>query len=205
MMKRFIPVAVLLSVLSVPAMAADTPAATTAAAAANADHFPPAVVAVVDVERILKESTAGKSVRDQLASKRNTYQQEVTADEQKLRQAEQALRQQQATLTPEQFAAKRTEFENQARAAQQRVQGHARALDTALAEALTTIKNNVGQIVADIAASKGATVVLDKGQVIVVEAKLDLTAAVLEQLNRKLPRVDVRVTEAPAAAQTGRR
>lgn len=203
MMKRFIPAVAVICLLGLPAMAADTPAATPAvapAATAPANSLPAAIVAVVDIEKILKESTAGKSVRDQLSSKRDTFQQQVTADEQKLNEARQALMQQQSSLTAEQFAAKRAEFEAQARAAQQRVQERARALDAALAESLSTIKNSVGQIVADIAAAKGANVVLDKGQVVVVEAKLDLTAAVLEQLNRKLPRVDVKVADVPAAA-----
>lgn len=184
---------------SAPVLAETAPAAAPAASAAN---FPPAVVAVVDIERILKESTAGKSVREQLATRRTAYQAQVTEDEKKLRDAEQALVQQRASLPADQFEVKRREFETQARAAQQRVQERARALDNAFGDALATIKKNVGQIVADIAASKGATVVLDKGQVIVVEAKLDLTEAVLTQLNQKLPRVDVRVpAAAPARAQ----
>lgn len=182
---------------ALPAMAQTAPAA--AAPSASAANFPSAVIAVVDIERIMKESAAGKNVRDQLATRRTSYQQQVTADEQKLREAEQALVAQRTTLTPEQFDVKRREFETQARAAQQRVQERARVLDNAFGEALGTIKQNVAQIVAELAKTRGVTVVLDKSQVIVVESSLDLTASVLTQLNTKLPRLEVRVPAAAAA------
>jgi len=189
---------------ALPALAETAPAA--AAPAASTTNFPAAVIAVVDIERIMKESAAGKNVRDQLATRRTSYQQQVTADEAKLREAEQALVAQRATLTAEQFDVKRREFETQARAAQQRVQERARVLDTAFGEALGTIKQNVAQIVAELAKGRGVTVVLDKSQVIVVESSLDFTASVLTQLNTKLPRLEVRVpaAAAPRAQAQGR-
>jgi Skp family chaperone for outer membrane proteins len=42
-------------------------------------------VAVLDLQRIMKESKAAKSIRDQLESKRDQYQKEITKDEEKLR------------------------------------------------------------------------------------------------------------------------
>lgn len=172
-------------------------ASSATAQASAAAQFPAAVIAVVDIERIMKESAAGKSIRSQLDTRRASYQQQVEADEKKLRDAEQALIQQRATLTAEQFDVKRREFETQARTAQQRVQERARSLEAVFAEALGTIKQNVAQIVADLAKARGVTVVIDKSQVIVVESTLDITTSVLEQLNRKLPRLEVRA--APAA------
>ncbi len=201
MMKRFAVIAALFAVISVSPVHASQPAA----AANGTAAFPAAVMAVVDLERIMKESTAGKSVREQLDSRRTTYQQQVAADERKLRDAEQALIKERATLNAEQFDTKRREFETQARAAQQRVQERARALDAAFSEALGTIKQNVAQIVAELAKARSVNVVVDKSQVIVVESSLDLTTAVLEQLNRKLARVEVRVQEGRAAQSATRR
>lgn len=194
-----------LMLLATPAFAEGTaaPAPATAAATATASHLAPAIVAVVDMQKLMQESTAAKSVRDQLATRRESYQRDVRSDEQKLRETEQQLGQQRSSLTAEQFAAKRQSFEEQVRQVQQRVQDRARVLDTAFNDALGTIKQNLGQVVAEAASEKGATLVLDKGQVIVVESSFDITATVLDRLNRRLPKVDVRFpTESqPSAAR----
>lgn len=198
-----------LFLLATPAFAEGTaaPAATTAPAAATADgHLAPAIVAVVDMQKLMQESTAAKSVRDQLATRRESYQRDVQSDEQKLRETEQQLGQQRSTLTTEQFTAKRQSFEEQVRQVQQRVQARAHVLDTAFNEALGTIKQNLGQVVAEAASEKGATLVLDKGQVIVVESSFDITATVLDRLNRRLPKVDVHfpAEATPPAAASAR-
>lgn len=184
-----------LFLLATPAFAEGTaaaPAPATAAPAAASTRFAPAVVAVVDMQKLMQESTAAKSVRDQLATRRQTYQHDVQADEQKLREAEQKLGQQRSTLTAEQFTAKRRDFEEQVRQVQQRVQERAHVLDVAFNDALATIKQNLGQVVAEAASEKGASLVLDKGQVIVVESSFDITATVLDRLNQKLQRVEVK-------------
>lgn len=177
----------LVLVLAAPAGAQTAPAAAPPASG----KFAPAVIAVVDIQKILAESLAAKNVRDQLATRRETYQRQVTADEQKLREAEQNLIKERASLKPEEFAKKRQAFEEQVKKVQQSVQERARILDTAFNKALGTIRQNLGQIVAEAAEAKGATVVLDKGQVVVVESSLDLTAGVLETLNKKLPKLAV--------------
>lgn len=161
------------------------------------------------MQKLMQESTAAKSVRDQLATRRQTYQHDVQADEQKLREAEQKL-QQRSTLTAEQFTAKRRDFEEQVRQVQQRVQERAHVLDVAFNDALATIKQNLGQVVAEAASEKGASLVLDKGQVIVVESSFDITSTVLERLNQKLQRVEVcevsgrRTSPAPYCRPSGR-
>jgi len=186
-MTRLLILLGLLLIAVAPAQA-QTAAATAPAASPK---LPAAVIAVVDIQKILSESVAAKGVRDQLATRRDAYQRQVTADEQKLRDAEQALVKERATLKPEDFAKKRQAFEEQVKQVQQRVQERARILDTAFNKALGTIRQNLGQVVAEAAEAKCATVVLDKGQVVVVESSLDLTASVLETLNKKLPKVAV--------------
>jgi outer membrane protein len=186
--------------LAVPALAEDKPAPAAAPAAPAASvvgapatgKFPAAVVAVVDVQKILQDSSAAKHVREQLASKRDGYQKEVTADEQKLRDAEKKLAEERPKLAEADFAKKRKEFEDNVRTVQQKVQDRSKILDTAFNTALGKIREQLGQIVANAASSRGVTLVLDKGQVVVVESSFDLTTTVLDELNKKLPKVDVK-------------
>ncbi len=160
---------------------------------ATEGKFAPAVVAVVDMQKIMQESLAAKSVKDQLAAQRQTYQKEVTADEQKLRENEKSLQEQRAKLSAEDFAKKRTDFETQVRAVQEKVQQRAQALDVAFNQAFATIKQSLGKIVAQEASNRGANVVLDRGQTVVIEASFDITAPVLAQLNKDLPKVAVTI------------
>lgn len=189
-MRKFVSVIA----LSVALFLASAPAVV----AAEAGKFPPAVVAVVDVQKIMRESSAAKSVRDQLATKRTEYQKMVNGDEQKLREEEQKLATEKSKLTAEEFAKKREAFAGKVKATQEEVQGRARVLDNAFNGALEEIKKALGQVVADAANAHGATVVMDRGQLLIVESSLDMTDEVLVALNKALPSVSVKVPDAPA-------
>ncbi len=183
------------SLLIVPALvlALLSPAQAQEKSAAPADgKFPAAVVAVVDIQKILQDSLAAKSVREQLATRRDGYQKEVTADEQKLRSTEKTLSEERAKLSEDDFKKKRQAFEEQVKAIQKKVQERAHTLDKSFNDSLNVIRQTLGQIVAEAAQKRGVTVVLDKGQVVVVESTLDLTALVLDELNKKLPKVVVK-------------
>lgn len=193
-MKNILSLLAVLTLLGFPAQAAETAAAA---------KFPPAVVAVVDVQKILHESTAAKSVPQQLDGRRKSYQAQIDADEKKLAEAGQKLQQERATLKEDEFKKRVSQFEEQRRKAIQSAQARRQALDDSFNDAFTNVRKTMAQIIADIASAKGATVVLDKGQVVVVESSLDISAEVLTQLNTKLPRVDVKVpaeNPAPRAA-----
>lgn len=156
------------------------------------------VVAVVDIEKIIRECTASKGIRDQLSTKRDSYQKEITAGEKGLRDEWKKIVDQKGKLPEAQLAEKQKAFEAKAKDFQKNVQAHAKTLDQALNGAVNEVKKAAGQIVAEAAAAKGANVVLDKSQVVVVEAKLDLTNEVMETLNKKLPSVQVKFTETKA-------
>lgn len=184
---------IITSIILSASLLASTSAFATEAQTTTEGKFAPAVVAVVDMQKIMQESLAAKSVKDQLAAQRQTYQKEVTADEQKLRENEKSLQEQRAKLSAEDFTKKRTDFETQVRAVQEKVQQRAQALDVAFNQAFATIKQSLGKIVAQEASNRGANVVLDRGQTVVIEASFDITAPVLAQLNKDLPKVAVTV------------
>ena len=149
------------------------------------------VIAVVDVQSILQEAAASKSIQKQLDTQRQTYQNEISKQEEKLRAAEQELNRQRAILSADAFAQKRREFEQQVADVQRSVQGRKRMLDQAFNESMSKVRDTLLDVVADVAGEQKATLVLAKQQVVIVEKSLDLTASVLERLNKKLPTVPV--------------
>jgi Skp family chaperone for outer membrane proteins len=156
-------------------------------------ELPASVVAVVDVQFILQEAAASRSIQKQLEAQRETYQNEISKQEDRLRAVEQELNRQRSVLSPDDFAQKRREFEQQVADVQRTVQARKRVLDQAFNESMTKVRDTVLQIVTEVAGEQKATLVLAKQQVVLAEKSLDLTSAVLERVNRKLPTVPVTV------------
>jgi outer membrane protein len=161
----------------------------------RAADLPPPVIAVVDIQMILQDSVASKSIQKQLDTQRQTYQNEISKQEEKLRAAEQELGRQRTILSQDAFAQKRREFEQQVAEVQRNVQARKKSLDQAFNESMTKVRDNLLQIVADVAGERKATLVLAKQQVVIVEKSLDLTSVVLERLNKKLPNVAVNISK----------
>jgi outer membrane protein len=156
-------------------------------------ELPASVVAVVDVQFILQEAAASKSIQKQLEAQRETYQSEISKQEDRLRGAEQEMNRQRSIVSPDEFAQQRREFEQQVADVQRTVQARKRVLDQAFNESMTKVRDAVLQTVTEVAGEQKATLVLAKQQVVLAEKSLDLTATVLERVNKKLPSVPVTV------------
>lgn len=157
----------------------------------NAQTLPATVAAVIDYQRILKEAKAAQSIGRQIESRRKTFQDEISQEEQRLRQADQAFAKQRSLLAPEALAEKRREFEQEVAEVQQMVQERRRILDRASALALNEVDRSLIEIVTGIAKERGITLVLQRSQVLFFANAIDLTEEVLAELDRRLPDVTV--------------
>lgn len=166
-------------------------AGSTVALPALAQRLPATVAAVIDYQRILKEATSARSIREQIESRRATYQEEIGQEEQRLRAADQAFAKQRSLLTPEALAEKRREFEKEVVEVQRMVQERRRKLDKASALALNEVKQSLIEIVTGIAEERGFNLVLPSSEVLFFARSIDLTEEVLAQLDARLPNVQV--------------
>ncbi|HYE39256.1 MAG TPA: OmpH family outer membrane protein [Ramlibacter sp.] len=175
------------------------PAAPAAAAAPQQPAAKPGeplkspVVAVVDVQRIMQESSASKGIQKAIESQRDSYQKEIQTLEDKLQNAENELRKQQTVLAPDAFATKRRDFEKQVADVQRTVQERKRTLDTAFNDAMTHVQKTMLDIVQDIADERGANVVIPRNLLVLFASSLDVTESVLDRLNKQLPTVAVTI------------
>ncbi len=158
------------------------------------------IVVVIDVQRILRESLAAKSVRGQLEDRRTTLRDEFAGLENELRAAEQALARQQTVLSEEAFRDKRQAYERRVGEAQQKFETSRRALDQAFQQALREIQVGMLQVGEGLATEMNADLVLPKSQIIFVNQDLDITDHVLKRLNEQLPSVTVAEAGGPAPA-----
>ncbi|MDA0997186.1 MAG: OmpH family outer membrane protein [Proteobacteria bacterium] len=148
-------------------------------------------IAVLDVDSIRRDAASIKAVREQIAKYRNSFQTEIDNEEKNLRTANQELAKKQSLLAPEAFAAERTKFEQRVVEVQRLVQKRRIELEKVQEEALGKIEQVVNEIVATMARDRGYSVVLKRGQTVVVDIKLDITKDVLAALDKRLPTVKV--------------
>lgn len=159
--------------------------------APRAQQLPETVAAVIDYQRILREAEAARSIREQIEARRKAYQDEISAEEQRLKEADEEFAKQRSILSPEALAEKRRDFEKEVVDVQRLVQERRRELDRASAAALNEVKEVLIEIVTEIAEERGFNLVLPSSEVLFFARKIDLTEEVLTKLDQRLPEVEV--------------
>ncbi len=173
-----------------PAFAADpAPAQATA----------PSGVLVVDIKRLLDESTASVNSQKKVEARRSAFQTEIADKEKTIRDAADNLQQQRGKIDATAYAAKEDQLRQQFRDVEQYVQDRRRVLELATANAMNRVRDAMMRIATDIAHKRGAQAVLSKQQVMWSENSIDITDQVLQRLNTELPDIDVVIE--PAAGE----
>ncbi|MBM3572052.1 MAG: OmpH family outer membrane protein, partial [Alphaproteobacteria bacterium] len=158
---------------------------------------PPATIAVLDFQNILRQAVASKKVTDQLEKQRAAFQDEIQKLENQMRAQEEELKQQRAVLAPEAFNQRVREWQERAAGVQQQVQTRKRQLDQAFNDAILRVREVLLQITQELAAEAGANLVLPKHEIVFVDVKLDLSKEALARLDKKLPSVTVKIPPPP--------
>jgi len=174
------------------------PFAAAAGAPAGGKKLAPPLTAVIDIQRILRESTAAQSVRSQLDERRGKLRDEFAKLENELRSAEQELERQRSVLSADAFEEKRHAYERRVGDAQRKADTSRRQLDNAFQGALKQIQTAMLQVAEGVAQQMNLDLVLPRSQVIFVAQDLDITDPVLKGLNAKLPSVKLTEGKVPS-------
>lgn len=155
------------------------------------EPLPNAVVAVIDYQKILRDSAAARSIREQIEGRRSTYQEEIGASEQRLQAQDRELNKQRSLLSADAFATKRKAFEEEVATVQKMVQERRRLLDDSTGRAINEVRESLIQIVTGFAQTRGFNVVLPNSEVLFFARQIDLTDEVMAELDQNLPSVQV--------------
>lgn len=155
------------------------------------DKLPPAVAAVIDYQRILREARAARAVRDQVEARRKLYQDEIAKEEQRLHELDKELARQRSILTADEFAAQRGTFESDVAAVQRMAQERRRQLDQAAAAAMNEVRAAMIEVVGELADVRGFNLVMPTSGLLLFSPTIDLTDEVLAKLDEKLPNIKV--------------
>ncbi|MGQ0810402.1 MAG: OmpH family outer membrane protein [Nitrospiraceae bacterium] len=147
-------------------------------------------VGVVDPQRVLNETNAGKKARDSLAAFTKNRQALIELEEKELRRMEEDFVKQASVLSPtakrereEQFRRKMTEYQQKAGELNREVQEKQK-------DVLEGFREKVEVVVEKVAKQVGVQVVVEKGkggQTIYSDPALDISPRVIEQFNKDYP------------------
>jgi outer membrane protein len=177
-------------VAPVSVQAADAKAATKAPATTSNNM---GKIAVVDTQYLVSNSNAGKSIRTQLDKQRENYKKEIEKQESDLRTLEKKLIAEQSKMSKEQLATERKKFQDKVMQAQKSVQDRRIAFDKAYTTSMEKLREHIVKIVADLAGKDGISLVLPRQDLVLVDARLDMTKDVMTALNAKVSSIPVTV------------
>lgn len=171
-----------------------------AAAPAFAQAIPEAKIAVVDTDRVFSQCTACKAASAQLQTQQTQLRTSAQSLGNPLQTEAQSLQTavQGAKGQPDAaLQARITAFETKRTAAQQQIATQEQTFQRNVAFVRQQIGAKAVPIVQQISQQRGATVALEKSSTLYAANTIDITDAVLTQLNSQLPSVS---TTAPAQA-----
>lgn len=152
----------------------------------------PMKVAVLNVDGLRVNATAFKHVQEQLKVMRDKLQAEIKKEEDDLGTSSEALKRQRTILAPDVFAAERRKFEQRVADLQRMVQGRLKNIDQVRAAAIQQIEQASNEIVSELAKTEELSMIFKSSNLIFSHNSLDITKVVLDRLNAKLPKLQLK-------------
>ena len=152
-------------------------------------------LAVVNMDKVLRDAKATERVRELLDDKREEFQNDFATREASLLQIEKDLQSKRTILSEEAYRAEVNQFQNEVASIQQEIQFKRQALDKAFQEAQDEIKSLAAEIVAEIAGQQKLDVVLNKSAALVFRQDLDITEYVIIKLNERTKNARLEIQE----------
>jgi outer membrane protein len=150
----------------------------------------------VDVPRILQTSDAAKNILAQGEAKYKEFQTKISKEEDGIRALQKEFEKERDTLSKEELAKKYKDLPEKFAKVQRISQESKRIFDSGLAKAMDKLRSETATVVKGIAAEKNLAAVFTQESVIVAVPELDITAAVVERLNKSVKKIPVDWTAA---------
>ena len=164
---------------------------TTDQAAPRAQELAPPALAIIDVQKVLRESTAVSALSRKIEEQKVQHQEELREQERALRDADQELARQRSILSPEAYAKKRGELEQRVANLQREARNRKRGLDQVFTQGMIKVQAELARVAKEIAEERGLDLILSKATVVLVKPKFELTQEAVRRLNDRLPDLPV--------------
>ena len=181
-----------LSLASGAALAQDAttkPAAAPAAAQAPAASEIPIVI-VIDTDRIMRESAAGKSVNTEAEKYGKTFEDQSRKEETDLQAEVIDFQKQQGTLSKDQFETRRAQLEQKTAEVRRNELRRRQAFERSGNAAMGQVVDAMNNAAREVALAHHADLVVLRQALMFFNSKFDATQEVLDLMNKKVAKVD---------------
>jgi outer membrane protein len=148
-------------------------------------------VCVIDVEKIVFESKAGKVLSQKLDSKISILQKTTSANEKLLMKDRHNIETNQSTMTKEELAKKKKKFEQDVMEFKKNIAEERAKIEKMKTKGLEQIDNAVRKIAKDISKENGYEIMLPLSVALFYDDKIDITKELMIRLNKKLITVEI--------------
>lgn len=155
----------------------------------------PTSVAVVDMQKLLTESKAGKNIQEQLEKYKSGFLADISKQEQKLREDEKALADKRASLPAEEFATKAKAFESELTKTRRKAQERKRAIEESAAKGLGTLRSEILKVVQKISDEEGYALVINAQNVVINNKSMDITGKALVNLDKAISQISLEIAD----------
>ena len=149
--------------------------------------------AAVNFQKIFRESSAARSIRPQVLKLKKTFEKQFKDLQKQLKATEKDLQRQRAILSSEAYAQKQKLFKDRVNSVQRKVQTVQRMVRRAESNAYKEIRREFHRITQKIAKENSLQVIFPRSGLIFVAPKLDISDEILKMLDKRLPRITVKL------------
>ncbi len=149
-------------------------------------------IAVLDVEKIVKESVSMKDIQNKISKKQDEYQKEVTKQQNALEAEQKKIESKKNVLSKEALDKEVVAFEKKVEDLKAFVDKRQNSLKKASLDAMGKVNDKIKDIITDISKEKNLDLIVPSAQALYYKDELDISAEVLSRLNKKITKVDVK-------------
>jgi len=147
--------------------------------------------ATLDTDGVFAQSKAMKDIHEQMAKYQAEIQTVIDKEKDAVKKQEEELLRKRNLLAPEVLAEERKKFQDRIVQLQRRVQETNMKLNQVRAEATKKVSDIYRAVVSDVVKLNKISMIFQKTQVVYADPKLDISQIVLEDLDARLPSVQV--------------
>jgi Skp family chaperone for outer membrane proteins len=149
-------------------------------------------IGVLDVDKIIQESSAVIDIQKKVDSKKTAYESDINKKQSILEADQKKLEDKRITLSKDAFEKEVKKFEAKVEDLKTYVDRKQNSLKKASIDAMSKVNDKVKIIVSEIAKDKNLDAIVPASQTLYFKDELDITAEVLATLNKKITKVDVK-------------
>ena len=149
-------------------------------------------IAVLDIEKIAKESKAVHDIQNKVTKKQDEFQKEITKKQESLEAEQKKLEAKKNILSKEAFEKEQKAFEKKIDDLKTFVEKKQNSLKKASADSMSQVNDRMKDIISEVAKEKELTLILPASQIVYSADNSDISAEVLERLNKKITKVSVK-------------